>query len=132
MGTRFAPGGARPAQPTTVAATRSEFLPGLSRPTVVFWLGLSLIIATDLVDYGPLATVFALAFHKQPKSNDIGIQETVIEMLLVGSLWLLSWASDSAGSFAILLLIALWVVWLVLHVNALSALGGQASSKTGA
>ena len=132
MGTRFAPGGTRPAQPTTVAATRSEFLPGLSRPAVVFWLGLSLIIATDLVDYGPLAAVLKLSFGKQPKSNTVGIQETVIEMFLVGSLWLLSWASDSAGSFAILLLIALWVVWLILHVNALAEFGGQPKSANSA
>jgi hypothetical protein len=131
MGNRFQPGGARPAQVTTIAAPRTELLPGLDRPTIVFWLGASLVIATDLVDYGPIASALQVAKGQRPKSG-LGIRETMFELFLLGTLWLLAQTSDSAGSFAILLLVALWVVWLVLHVDTVGSLLGGVGTIAGA
>lgn len=117
---RFAPGGARPAPVQTVAATRTELFPGVDRPTMVLWLGVSLIVASELVDYGPLSTVVYAAAGKQPKSNSLGIKELAIEVGLLVFLYLLALASDNSGSLAVLILVALWVAWLVRHAQAVT------------
>lgn len=130
MTTRFQPGNARP-QATVIAAPRTELLPGIDRPTAVFWLGAGLVIATDLIDYGPIAAAIATARGKQAKSG-LGVRETLFELFLLGTLWLVSQLSDSAGTFAILLLVALWVVWLVVHTDTVGSLLAGVGTAAGA
>lgn len=112
---RFSPGGARPAPAQVVASTRTELFPGVDRPTMVLWLGLALIAASELVDYGPLRTVVDAAQGKQPRSNSLGFVEAGMELGLLAFLYLLALASDNSGTVAVLILVALWVAWLVRH-----------------
>lgn len=128
---RFAPGGQRPAPATTSAAPRTELFPGIDRPTMVFWLGAALIVASELVDYGPLRTVVDAARGVQPKSNNAGVTEMAIEIGLLVFLYLLALASDNSGTVAVLILVALWVVWITRHMNAVNRFLAPAAQGKG-
>lgn len=131
MGTRFAPGGSRPAPVTTYAAPRSELFPGIDRPTMVLWLGAALIIASELVDYGPFRAVIDAAQGKPVKSNSLGMREMIVEIGLVGFLYLLALASDNSGTVAVLILVAVWLAWIVRHPNAVKAVLNVANVAKG-
>ncbi len=118
---RFAPGGARPAPATTYAAPRTEIFPGIDRPTMVLWLGVALIAASELLDYGPIASVVDAAQGKQVKSNSIGVRELIVELGLVGFLYLLAMASDNSGTVAVLILVALWLMLILRHPGPVQA-----------
>ena len=119
MGTRFAPGGSRPAPATVYAAPRSEIFPGIERPTIVLWLGLALILASEAADGGPIRRVISAAAGggpaAVPEGAKHGLAELAVEIGLVAFLYVLALASDESGTLAVLILIALWLVWIVRH-----------------
>lgn len=114
---RFAPGGARPAPATTIAAPRTELFPGIDRPTIVFWLGLSLLVVTQVADGGPLHSALLAAQGKDVGSTSFGLRETFLELFVLGVLYVMAQASDEAGTLAILVLVALWLLWLLIHLG---------------
>jgi hypothetical protein len=116
-------------QTVVIAQPQTEILPGLDRPTAVLWLGLSLWAATNTIDNGPLRTFWEAAQgHYDSKTagqlgGDLlsasgrGLGDASLELLLVAFFWVIAKVSDSAGSLAILLLVGLWLVWLLTHVQ---------------
>ena len=118
MGSRFAPGGARPAPATVYAQPRSELFPGVDRPTIVLWLGVALIIASELADNGPTRAILNAATGKPYQAQPNGLKVLLLEGGLIFFLWLLALASDTSGNFAVLLVVALWVVFILRHPNA--------------
>lgn len=128
---RFAPGGARPAPAQTVAVTRTELFPGVDRPTMVLWLGVSLIVASELVDYGPLRAIWDVSHGKSSKAS-MGWTETSIEIGLIAFLYVLALASDNSGTVAVLIVVALWVAWLVRHAQAVQGFLAPAANANAA
>ena len=102
---------------------------------MVLWLGIALIAASELADYGPLRTIWDVAHGEKPHSNSLGSTELAIELGLLGFLYLLALASDNSGTVAVLILVALWVAWLVRHAQVaakfLNPLGKQTSPNAG-
>lgn len=105
----------RPAQATTYAATRAEVFPGVDRPSMVLWLGLALIVATEFTDGGPIRGMFDAARGKQYDKNGGSFQALIVELALLAFLYLLALASDNSGTVAVLIVVALWAAWIVRH-----------------
>jgi hypothetical protein len=121
MGTRFAPGGTRPAPATTVAATRTELFPGIDRPTMVLWLAIPLLIASEIVDNGPLHNAILVAQGQKPTGGAGGLQQLVAKVGLIAFLYILALASDNSGTLSVLIVIALWVTWIAIHPSQVKA-----------
>ena len=110
--------------PVVVAQTQSELLPGLDRPTAVLWLGLGLVAANNAGRLVELSGTVTGAHTVTGADSDI-ITGIPFELGLVGVFWVMARISDSAGSLAVLLLIALWLVWLTTHVANVAKFFGQ-------
>lgn len=108
--------------PVVVAQTQSEILPGLDRPSAVLWLGLGLVAANNA---GRLAELGGVAGGTATGGAGEMLTGIPFELGLVGVFWVMARISDSAGSLAILLLIALWLVWLTTHVENVAKFLGQ-------
>jgi hypothetical protein len=104
-------------QPVVIAQPQTEILPGLDRPTAVLWLGLSLFFFNDVSQGGILPVILHTAQGKPTSQDANALSRPFFELGLVGVFWLAAKVSDSAGSLAILLLIGLWLVWLLTHVQ---------------
>ena len=128
MGTRFQRG----TQATVIAQPQQEILPGLDRPTAVLFLGGGLWLVNNVVGGGFVYNIFATSFGRASAgaSSTGDLPRAALELGLVAFLYILAKISDEAGSVAILLLIALWVVWLILHVNKLSPSGAGTAAST--
>lgn len=108
--------------PVVVAQTQSEILPGLDRPSAVLWLGLGLVAANNA---GRLVETVGVinGANKSPSPPDL--PQIAMETGLVGVFWVMARVSDSAGNLALLLLVALWLVWLTTHVSNVAQFFGQ-------
>jgi hypothetical protein len=84
---------------------------------MVLWLGISLIVVSELVDYGPLRVLIEVAQGHTPKDLSLGKDELGVEVGLIVVLYLLALASDNSGSVAVLIVVALWAAWLVRHAQ---------------
>lgn len=118
--------------PVVVAQTQSEILPGLDRPSAVLWLGLGLVAANNAGRIVETVGIVGGAAGKGATASPPNFQQAGLEVGLVGVFWVMARVSDSAGNLALLLLIALWLVWLTTHVSNVAKVFGQPLSAPAA
>lgn len=103
---------------------------GSAQQTGVLYLGAALVIVANWVTVGA-AFQYALG-NKTVKQQGGGLGDLLPQfagegvMLLI--LWLLAGISSEAGTFALLLVIGLWVAWILAHPGIINLLGSGVSS----
>ena len=102
-------------------AAQHQALPDVNRTSLVFFLGAALILV-NWVTVNGLTPVGNLIFHKgakvQPLNNvyDLGMQWIGLAILAL----MAEYGGDGAGTFALLFVLALWLLWLLGHFGDIS------------
>jgi len=111
-------------------AAQQPALPDVARGPLVFFLGVSLVLVNFYLSNGQ-AFVDSI-FHKGAKPTQfVSLADTGAQIAMVGVLVLLAqYGGEGAGSFALVFIIALWLLFLVIHVGNLRSAEHPAPSAT--
>lgn len=97
-------------------AQNTPALPDVNRTSLVFFGGAALILLNFATVEG-FSQIGALIFHKGAKASptyavkDVGLQVLGLAILSL----MAEYGGDGAGTFALLFVAALWLLWLVAH-----------------
>lgn len=111
-------------------AAQQQALPDVNRTSLVFFLGAALILLNFATVNGftPLGNlIFRKGAKVQQMNNltDLGLQALGLAILSL----MAEYGGDGAGTFALLFVLALWLLWLLGHFGDISK--GSGSGSTG-
>lgn len=113
------------------AGAQTSVLPSVNRSSLVFFAGAALVVLNFYWSNGGALT--GAIFHKGGGAPQLtGIADVALQIIGLAILTLMAeYGGDGAGSFALVFLAALWLLWLVVHFRTKPASGGN-SAATGA
>lgn len=113
-------------------AAQQSFLPAVNRSSLVFFGGAALIVLNLYwVNGGQL--INSVFVHNQgAEAPMVGVLDAGLQLLGLGVLTLLAeYGGDGAGSFALLFILALWLLWLLAHFHTTPGASRPAQNTAG-